>query len=51
MTNRLELSCVATFQRADYVYKFKILFRNTCCKLISPHLQTKSVGGCNVNLE
>src|SRR3972149_11733265 len=48
--NGLELSCVQTLQRVDYVFKFKMLFRNTCCKLISPYLQTKSVGGLHVNL-
>lgn len=39
-----------TLQRADYVFKFKMLSRNTCCKLISRQSQTKSVGGLHVSL-
>ncbi len=27
-----------------------MLFRNTCCKLICPHLKPKSVGGLHVSL-
>jgi len=40
--NRLELSRVATFQRAATVFKFKMILRIACFQLTTQHLSQRA---------